>query len=134
MGLLGFASKIYRNPYTRRPMDPRLSRLQIAARIHFFLKREVGTGIDVETMLKRASYAGAVLAMCDKALGTELAELARRFRAATAEIDRAAHQRVHPAWAADTSGFGLSRPLEENAHAAAPASSPRRKSSPPSGT
>jgi hypothetical protein len=114
-------------------MDAQLSRLQIAARIHFFLKRELGTGIDVETMLKRASYAGEVLAMCDKARGTELADLARRFRAATLEIERAAHARVHQPWAADTSGFGLSRPLEDH-HAGAPAASAKRKSSPPSGT
>ena len=58
-------------------MDRNLTRLQIAARIHFFLKRELGTGIDVETMLKRASYAGEVLALCDGARGTELEKLGR---------------------------------------------------------
>jgi hypothetical protein len=114
-------------------MDANLSRLQIAARIHFFLKRELGTGIDIETMLKRPAYAGEVLAMCDKAQGTQLAELARRFRAATAEAERIAHHRVAQPWAADTSGFGLSRPLEEAPAPAQPAS-PSRKSSPPSGT
>ena len=115
-------------------MDPNLSRLQIAARIHFFLKREVGTGIDVETMLKRPGYAGEVLAMCDRAQGTELAELARRFRAVTAEAERIAHHRVAQPWAADTSGFGLSRPLEDAQLPSSQAASPRRKSSPPSGT
>jgi hypothetical protein len=91
-------------------MDAQMSRLQIAAKIHFFLKRELGTGIDVETMLKRPSYAGEVLAMCDKARGTELAELAQRFRSATAEAERTARQRVPQPWADDTSGFGLSKP------------------------
>jgi len=111
-------------------MDANLSRLQIAARIHFFLKREVGTGIDVETMLKRASYAGEVLAMCDGARGTELEKLARQFRLATAAAEQPARSKVAQPWS-DTSGFGLSRPLEEDAHAA---TSPRRKSSPPSAT
>jgi hypothetical protein len=114
-------------------MNAQLSRLQIAARIHFFLKREVGTGIDVETMLKRASYAGDVLAMCDGAKGTELERLAHQFRLATAEAERPASSRVAQPWS-DTSGFGLSRPLEEHDHVPTPLSSPRRKSSPPSAT
>ncbi|MEW6705986.1 MAG: hypothetical protein AB1430_14170 [Pseudomonadota bacterium] len=111
-------------------MNAHLSRLQIAARIHFFLKRELGTGIDVETMLKRPAYAGEVLAMCDKAQGTELVELARRFRVATAQAERG-NRPVPQPWAADTSGFGFTRPLEE---AAPQAASSSRKSSPPSGT
>jgi len=94
------------------------------------LKREVGTGIDVETMLKRESYAGEVLAMCDKARGTELALLAQRFRQATAEFERGVRPLPPQPWAADTSGFGLSRPMEDQAQAPAP----KRKSSPPSGT
>ena len=114
--------------------DLNLSRLQIAARIHFFLKREVGTGIDMESMLNHASYAGEVLALCDRAQGTELATLARRFRNATAEAERGARPSP-PAWG-DTSGFGLSRPLPD-AGAAPHGTSPsgaRRKSSAPSGT
>jgi hypothetical protein len=88
-------------------MDANQHRLQIAARIHFFLKRELGTGIHVESMLKRAGYAGEVLALCDAAKGTELERLARQFRVATAEADRPARSRVPQPWAADTSGFGL---------------------------
>lgn len=112
-------------------MDPNLSRLQIAARIHFFLKRELGTGIHVETMLNKASYAGEVLAMCDACKGSELERLAREFRVATAKAE--APLRAAPAWGADTSGFGLSRPLEAHDQAAF-AASPKRKSSPPSAT
>ena len=106
-----------------------MTRLQIAARIHFFLKRELGTGIDVETMLKRASYAGEVLALCDGARGTELERLARQFRVATAEAERPARARVAQPWAEDTSGFGLSRPLADDQ-----VPSPKRSSSPPSAT
>jgi hypothetical protein len=92
-------------------VDSNLSRLRIAARIHFFLKRELGIGIDVERMLKRASYAGEVLALCDSVKGSELAQLAQQFRAATLARDAASHRHAMP-WAEDTSGFGLSRPLE----------------------
>jgi hypothetical protein len=93
-------------------MDGNLSRLRIAARIHFFLKRELGTGIDVETMLKRPGYAGEVLAMCDACKGTELERLAREFRLATAHAERPAAPVPSAVWG-DTSGFGLSRPLPE---------------------
>lgn len=91
-------------------MDGNLGRLRIAARIHFFLKRELGTGIDVETMLTRPGYAGEVLAMCDACKGTELERLAREFRQATAHAERPASAVPHADWG-DTSGFGLTRPL-----------------------
>jgi hypothetical protein len=106
-------------------MDANLSRLQIAARIHFFLKRELGTGIDVETMLKKASYAGQVLAMCDACKGSELERLARDFRLATVKAEAPLKVAPHSGWG-DTSGFGLSRPMVH------PSAS--RKSSPPSDT
>jgi hypothetical protein len=124
-------------------MDGNLGRLRIAARIHFFLKRELGTGIDVETMLKRPSYAGEVLAMCDACKGTELERLAREFRVATARAERPAAPVPTTGWG-DTSGFGLTQPLPAAAkkpsraadhdEADDQAASPRRSSSPPSPT
>lgn len=105
------------------------ARLRIATRIHFFLKRELGRGIDVEAMLRHAGYAGEVLRLCDKARGTELHRLGCEFRVATAAEEHAAGRaKVAQPWAADTSGFGVSP--SPKAHAA----SPRRRSSPPSGT
>jgi hypothetical protein len=89
------------------------ARLQIAARIHFFLLRELGTGIDVEGMLKLPSYAGEVLAMCDRARGTRLQQLGNEFRkvtAATVGTAGGGHEGVPQPWAADTSGFFLSQP------------------------
>jgi hypothetical protein len=93
------------------------ARLQIAARIHFFLMKELGTGIDVEGMLKLPHYAGEVLAMCDKARGTRLHALGQEFRRVSAAMEAApagrvaagpaGHNRLSQPWAADTSGFGF---------------------------
>jgi hypothetical protein len=115
-------------PQDRAAIMPAHTRLQIAARIHFFLLREVGCGIDVEGMLKRADYAGEVLSMCDKARGTVLEQLGQAFRQASAPKGTGRAEVAQP-WAADTSGFGLSQPAELHQPA-----SPRRSSSPPSGT
>jgi hypothetical protein len=52
------------------------SPLQIATKIHFFLMRELGKGIDVEKMLQQPRYARDVLLVCDACRGTELADLA----------------------------------------------------------
>ena len=83
-------------------------RLQIAAKIHFFLKRELGQGIDLEAMLSRPDYAGEVLALCDRARGTPLETLGREFRRAAAEVEGAAGRTpVAQAWGRDTSGFGV---------------------------
>jgi hypothetical protein len=109
-----------------------LSRLHIAARIHFFLKREMGTGIHVEAMLKHASYARGVLVMCDRHKGTELERLGQQFRAASAAPPArpaaAGHGERSLLWAADTSGFGVSRPLEDQ-----PANRPQRTAQAPKG-
>jgi hypothetical protein len=96
------------------------SPLQIATKIHFFLMRELGKGIDVEKMLQHPRYARDVLLVCDACRGTELAELASTFRQvkklydrleASAQIPGHAH---HPTeWSRNTTGFGVSRPMEE---------------------
>ena len=82
------------------------ARLQIAARIHFFLLKELGTGIDVESMLKVPSYAGEVLAMCERARGTKLQRLGQDFRRVSAEQAPGGHAGVPQPWA-NTSGFGV---------------------------
>ena len=83
------------------------ARLQIATRIHFFLKRELGQGIDVEAMLRRPDYAGQVLTLCDRARGTPLEALGQAFRRATAEAEGGVGRTPVPQpWAGDTSGFG----------------------------
>jgi hypothetical protein len=58
-------------------------RLTIATRIHHLLLREIGEGIDVGKMLKRAPYATEVLYVCAASRQPELRELGRQFEALT---------------------------------------------------
>jgi hypothetical protein len=95
------------------------SPLQIATKIHFFLMRELGKGIDVEKMLQHPRYARDVLLVCDACRGTELAELASTYRQVKKLYDRleAAAQipghAPHPTeWSRNTTGFGVSRPMD----------------------
>ena len=54
------------------------SRLEIAARIHHLLLRDLGQGIDIDQMLRLERYARDVLLVCDAYKGEELAELAQQ--------------------------------------------------------
>lgn len=98
------------------------SPLQIATKIHFFLMRELGRGIDVEQMLAQPRYARDVLLVCDACRGTELAELAAAYRQARDTHDRLqASQTASPGhasqpteWSRNTTGFGVSRPLDDS--------------------
>ena len=96
-------------------MDPS-SRLRIATRIHFALLRHFGEDVDVGTLLKYDADANEALWVCEASGDAELVALARQFRAASREQAKArAKAKTAPqdaAWARDTSGFGLSRPLE----------------------
>jgi len=58
-------------------------RLQLATRIHYALRREIGQGIDVGRLLKHALYARDVLMVCDACTGHDLRRLATAFRAAS---------------------------------------------------
>jgi hypothetical protein len=98
------------------------SPLQIATKIHFYLMRELGQGIDVEKMLKQPRYARDVLLVCDACTGTELAQLATQYRNARDLYKRLdQHQAMAPGhaahpteWAKNTTGFGVSRPMEDS--------------------
>jgi hypothetical protein len=61
-------------------MPAQLNKLRIATKIHFFLLRELGQGIDIERMLSHELYARDVLLVCEACAGTELARLAAQFR------------------------------------------------------
>lgn len=100
-------------------------RLQIAARIHFLLLREIGQGIDIEQMLKQPRYERDVLLVCDACRDTELARLAQQYRsagpapAANAGTGSGGHAPRPTEWARSTSGFGVSRPPDPGTAAAA---------------
>ncbi|MDP2007426.1 MAG: hypothetical protein Q8K45_17265 [Rubrivivax sp.] len=59
--------------------------LKIASRISALLQRELGQGVDPTRMLAEPRYARDVLLVCEAMPGTELAELASKFREALAD-------------------------------------------------
>ncbi|MBE7420012.1 MAG: hypothetical protein HS128_20105 [Ideonella sp.] len=71
-------------------------RLQIATRIHYALKRELGCGIDVGRLLKQPLYARDVLLVCDACDDSDLRRLGKAFRGISAAL-------LH-----DVSGIGAS--------------------------
>ena len=110
------------------------SRLQLATRIHFGLLRLIGEGVDVSRMLRQRAYADEVLGICRSLVDLGLIELADRFDDLTAAEDARAHMvqaaldaraalaqlpRRRPDteqalnWTAVTSGFGLTRALDD---------------------
>jgi hypothetical protein len=101
-------------------LDPN-ARLRIATRIHFALLRHYGEDVAVGMLLGSEADAREALWVCDASGDAELALLAQRFREAGREEARTAHQPLAAAkgsvpqdlaWSQDTSGFGVSRPLE----------------------
>ncbi len=90
------------------------SRMQMAARMHALLLRELGQGIDIEQMLNSERYARDVLLVCAAYKGSELAALAQDYRHALPQppAPLAGHARRPTEWSRNTSGFGLSRPME----------------------
>ena len=113
-------------------MDP-TTRLRIATRIHFGLKRQFGEDVEVSTLLRSETEAREVLWVCEASGDAELMSLARQF--ARANRHEAAANRASVArdpvqssgrtpqdtgWSQDTSGFGLSRPPELEHPAEAP--------------
>jgi hypothetical protein len=87
-------------------------RFRIATRIHHALIRELGEGIDVVMMLGREPYAREVLHVCNACGNRELVRLARHFRAATEQEERAEREEaaLHAAWMRNTTGFRVTQP------------------------
>ena len=77
--------------------------LKIAGRINGLLERELGQGIEPARMLAEPLYARDVLLVCEALPGTELAELAPKFRQAQKAVDA-----DHDTRAGQPSGFGPS--------------------------
>ena len=101
-------------------MDTSL-RLRTATRIHFALLRHYGEGIEVGTLLKNEADAQEALWVCDASGDAELVGLARQFRGickAEGQASKKLRTAAAPqdaAWARNTSGFGVSRPLDLDA-------------------
>ncbi len=110
-------------------MDPNI-RLRIATRIHFALLRHYGEDVAVSTLLKGEADAREALWVCQASGCADLVGLAKQFHTATRQETRAVRLRSQEArieastttlrgatpqdmaWSRDTSGFGLTRPLE----------------------
>lgn len=111
-------------------MDP-TSRLRIATRIHFALLRQFDEAVEVRALLDGAADGREALWVCEASGDAELAALARELRrtrsnsavpaaprhTAAAPLDMPGGGRVaqDTAWAQDSSGFGLSRPVDLSA-------------------
>jgi hypothetical protein len=103
-------------------LDP-TTRLRIATRIHFALLRHYGEDVAVSTLLRDEAQAREVLWVCEASGVDDLVALGQQFVAATRQEARAARLRARQvrleasppqdlAWSRDTSGFGLTRPLD----------------------
>jgi hypothetical protein len=92
------------------------TRLRIATRIHFALLRQYGEHVEVGSLIKGGADVREAMWVCEASGDAELASMARQLRHADrVESKAAAAKAAAPqdaAWARDTSGFGLSRPLE----------------------
>lgn len=108
------------------------TRLQIAARIHFALRRHRGSPVDIAAMLRKPAYARQVLETCRTVGDDELVRLAEQFealaqrpvayrvpgrRGVETTLDRSSsgsvrkpaegRDRHDTSWLRDTSGFGM---------------------------
>lgn len=91
------------------------TRLRIATRIHFALLRQYGEHVEIGSLMKGGADAREAMFVCEASGDTELATLARRLRHADRAESRAATTATpapqEAAWANNTTGFGISRPL-----------------------
>jgi hypothetical protein len=117
---LGPAGHIKIHRVTHLP-DPALdtnARLRLATHIHFALLRQFNENVAVSALLEGEADAREALWVCEGSDDAELMSLAQRFRSAASDEAHAATVPTKAgvpqemAWAQDTSGFGVSRPLE----------------------
>jgi hypothetical protein len=64
------------------------TRLRIATRIHFALRRHLGESVDVAQMLRNDDYAREALWVCEAIGDPELAALAKQYQAGTVKPQR----------------------------------------------
>ncbi|WP_298835299.1 hypothetical protein [uncultured Piscinibacter sp.] len=86
------------------------TRLRLATRIHFALLRHYGEKVEIGDLMKGAGDVREAIWVCEASGDPELATMARQLRLGTEQSTGAAPQET--AWAGDTSGFGVSRPVE----------------------
>ena len=115
--------------------DPTV-RLRLATRIHFALLRHCGEPVGVSTLLRGGDEAREALWVCQASGQPELVALAWQFIKSASVARVAALRHAAPqdaAWAQDTSGFGASRPADDNEPAARGGAISRAPSPAPAG-
>ena len=93
------------------------TRLRIATRIHFALLRQYGEHVEIGSLMRGGADVREAIWVCEASGDAELASMARALRHA----ERADRQEAKAAakstpqeavWASNTTGFGVSRPLD----------------------
>jgi hypothetical protein len=101
-------------------MDPQ-PRLQIAERINAQLLLQLDLGVDPRRMLTEPLYLRDVLLVCDAHPGSELATLARQYRAELAALAAARAAKDQPAVAAAAPAKAAPAPARSRPEAVRPA-------------
>ncbi len=88
------------------------TRLRLATRIHFALLRHYGHKVEIGELMKAEGEVREAIWVCEASGDAELATMARQLREAGDAGEVSGRVPQDTAWAGDTSGFGVSRPVE----------------------
>jgi hypothetical protein len=88
------------------------TRLRLATRIHFALLRHYGQKVEISDLMKGEGEVREAIWVCEASGDRELAAMARQLRMANEAPFAGNVPQDTAAWSADTSGFGVSRPLD----------------------
>ncbi|MFT3664228.1 hypothetical protein [Piscinibacter sp.] len=88
------------------------TRLRLATRIHFALLRHYGHKVEIGDLMKAGGEVREAIWVCEASGDAELAAMARQLREAGNAPQTPGRVPQDTAWADDTSGFGVSRPVE----------------------
>jgi hypothetical protein len=97
------------------------TRQRVAMRIHHTLLRHLGETVDLRALLDGSAEGSEALWVCESSEDQELVDLARQFQRASLPVAQPAaasaatvggRERQETSWAQNTTGFGVSRPVE----------------------
>ncbi len=97
------------------------TRLRLATRIHFALLRHYGQKVEIGELMKAEGEVREAIWVCEASGDAELATIARQLREASDAPEVPGRVPQDTAWASETSGFGVSRPVELEMTAQPPA-------------
>ena len=97
------------------------TRLRLATRIHFALLRHYGQKVEIGELMKSEGEVREAIWVCEASGDAELATIARQLREANDAPEVPGRVPQDTAWASETSGFSVSRPVELEMTTQAPA-------------